>query len=73
MAARWRGRRGKGQGVRGSVPHGGENGEERGRGAGATGDISGGRHRPPGQRAWAAPLPRDRGGRRGMSDVGASG
>jgi hypothetical protein len=63
---------GKGQGVRGSAPRRGENREERGgprRGGGQLGRPAS----APGRRAWAAPLPRDRGGRRGGSDAGASG
>jgi hypothetical protein len=59
----------KGQGVRGSTPHGREKGEERGSGGG----CDGGQLRRPalalGRRARVAPLPRDRGGRRGTSDL----
>jgi hypothetical protein len=68
MVARWSGRRGKwGRGVRGSALRGGKNGEERG-GPRARQGIA---QRPalaPGRQARAQPLPRDRGGRRGMSD-----
>jgi hypothetical protein len=66
------GRRGKKEGGPGFGARGGENGEERG-GPGVEGDNSCGRHRPPGRWARVAPMLRDRGGRRGASDAGASG
>jgi hypothetical protein len=57
-------------GVRGLAPRGGENGEERG-GGGSGGQL--GRLASALDRwVWVAPLPRDKGGRRGASDAGAS-
>jgi hypothetical protein len=72
MPARRRGRIGKGQGVRGSVPRGGENGE----GRGGPGHGVGWLGQPAlalGRWVRAAPLPCNWGGRRGTSDAGASG
>jgi hypothetical protein len=58
----------KGAGVQSSAPCGGENREERG-GPGCCGGQLGWPASVPGRRALAAPLPRDRGGRRGVSDL----
>jgi hypothetical protein len=60
----------KWQGGPGFSAHGWENGVERGgrQARQATARVAG-----IGWRAWAAPLPRDNGGRRGVSDAGASG
>jgi hypothetical protein len=70
MVARWRDGEEKGAGGPGSAPRGGwERGRERGPRAwqGQLGQPTS----APGRRV--APLPRDRGGRRGARDAGASG
>jgi hypothetical protein len=67
MVARWRGvKRKKAGGSQASAPRGGENREERG-GPGRGGGQLGRPTSTPGRRAWAAQLPRDRGGRRGAT------